>query len=73
MDNYTAVAIAEGFQDAESEEQYLEAWQTLVDSGLVWKLQGFFGRNALNLIANGLISPPVGYEYNEASGKLAKV
>jgi len=57
MDNYTAVAIVEGFEDAESEEQYFEAWQHLVNTGLVWTLQGFFGRTATAMIEAGQISP----------------
>lgn len=55
MDTFTAVGIAEGFIEAESEEQYLEAWQQLVDTGLAWQLQGSFGRTAMALINNGLI------------------
>lgn len=55
MDNYTAVGLAEGFIEADSEEQVLEAWQHLVDTGLAWSLQGFFGRNARALIDQGLI------------------
>ena len=55
MDSYTAVGIAEGWIDADSEEQLLEAWQRLVDSGLAWQLQGFFGRTARHLIDAGLI------------------
>lgn len=57
MDNYTAVAIAEGFEEAESEEQVLEAWQHLVNTGLAWQLQGFFGRTAKALIDAGHIQP----------------
>ena len=56
MDNYTAVGIAEGFEPADSEEQVLQAWQHLVDTGLAWKLQGWFGRTAINLIEQGLIT-----------------
>ena len=58
MDDYTAVAIAEGFQEPESEEQLIAAWQHLVDTGLCWRLQGWFGRTAHGLIQNGIINPP---------------
>jgi hypothetical protein len=37
---FNAVGIAEGWIEAESEEEYLQAWQELVDTGLAWKLQG---------------------------------
>ena len=55
MDSYNAVGIAEGFVEADSEEQVLEAWQYLVDTGLAWKLQGWFGRTAKQLIEQGYI------------------
>jgi len=55
MDNYTAVGIAEGFIEADSEEQVLAAWQHLVNTGLAWSLQGWFGRTAQRLIDDGLI------------------
>jgi hypothetical protein len=58
MDNYTATGLAEGFIEAESEEQVLEAWQHLVDTGLAWQLQGFFGRTAASLIEQGYINAP---------------
>jgi hypothetical protein len=60
MDNYTATGIAEGWIDCESEEQYLEAWQILVNTGLAWKLQGWFGRVAQHLINEGVISAKEG-------------
>lgn len=53
MDNFTATGLAEGFIEAESEEQIIEAWQHLIDTGLCWRLQGWFGRRARDLIANG--------------------
>ena len=53
MDNFTAVAIAEGFLETESEEEYLAAWQHLIDTGLCWKLQGWFGRTAKSMIDAG--------------------
>lgn len=54
MDDFTAVGVAEGFIDAESEEQVIEAWQHLIDTGLAWSLQGWFGRTARHLIEEGV-------------------
>lgn len=53
MSIFDATMIAEGVQEADSEEQYLEAWQLLIDTGTCWQLQGWFGRTALDLIAQG--------------------
>jgi hypothetical protein len=55
MDIFTATMMAEGVEgyEADSEEQYFEAWQLLVDSGVCWTLQGWFGRTAFDLISNG--------------------
>lgn len=57
MDDFTAISIAEGFCGGEdaTEEQVLEAWQHLVDTGLCWRLQGWFGREAARLIEAGLL------------------
>lgn len=55
MDNFTATMIAEGVQDA-TEEQQIEAWQHLHDTGLAYQLQGFFGRTAQHLLNEGIIS-----------------
>ena len=54
MDNYTAAMIAEGVIEPESEEQLNEAWQYLIDTGLAWQLQGWFGRCARDLIEQGI-------------------
>jgi len=52
---YEAVAWAEGFEDPPCEEAAIEAWQYLVDTGLAWQLQGWFGRQATALIDAGII------------------
>jgi hypothetical protein len=58
MNTFDAVGIAEGFVQAESEEQVIEAWQYLIDTGLAWKLQGWFGRTASHLIGEGVCEKP---------------
>ena len=55
MDDFTAIGLAEGFIEAESEEQVIEAWQHLLDTGLCFKLQGWFGRSAMLLVKKGVI------------------
>lgn len=53
MNDFDAVMIAEGVQEA-SYDETIEAWQHLIDTGLCWKLQGFFGRTAKHLIDQGI-------------------
>tara|TARA_R110000868_G_scaffold322709_1_gene583661 strand:+ start:434 stop:613 length:180 start_codon:yes stop_codon:yes gene_type:complete len=55
MNNYTATGIAEGFVEAKDEQEVIDAWQHLVDTGLAWSLQGSFGRTAAQLIEEGII------------------
>ena len=56
MNAYLATGLAEGFIEAESEEQVIEAWQYLVDTGLAWSLQGWYGRTATALIEEGVVN-----------------
>lgn len=56
MDVTTATGIVEGWIKADSEEQIIEAWQYLHDTGLAYKLQGWFGRAAQHLIERGIIN-----------------
>jgi hypothetical protein len=58
MTTYQAVGLAEGFIEAESEEQVIQAWQHLIDNGMVWSLQGWFGRAANRLIEAGICTRP---------------
>ena len=55
MDNYDAVMLAEGVMEPRDEEHLIEAWQHLVDTGMAWRLQGWFGRTAMKLIEVGLV------------------
>ena len=55
MDITSAVMIAEGVDEADEDTQ-IEAWQLLHDTGVAYQLQGFFGRTAQALIAQGIIS-----------------
>jgi len=65
MDDYRAVALAEGIEEGTYQEK-VTAWQHLVDTGMAWKLQGWFGRTARDLIARGTIKP---YPRKEVSGE----
>ena len=56
MNDYEATGLAEGFISAESEEQVIDAWQHLHDTGLAYKLQGWFGRTAQELLKRGIIT-----------------
>lgn len=59
MTTYEAVEIIEGFgigEDA-TREQTIAAWQNLIDSGVVWELQGKYGRGAVYLIEQGICKP----------------
>jgi hypothetical protein len=73
MDSYTATGLAEGFIEAESEEQVIEAWQTLIDTGLAWQLQGWFGRQASELIEEGVCLAPEQSRLLKAAKALNKI
>lgn len=54
MSDLTSKIIA--YENGElTEEQTIEFFQYLVDSGMAWELQGSYGRTALRLAHDGLI------------------
>ena len=59
MKTYDACSIIEGFCGEEpTEEEIIKAWQSLVDSGAVWSLQGWYGRTAMDMLNEGVLQFP---------------
>lgn len=56
MDMLTACLICDGTQEAD-EDEITGAWQYLIDTAVVWNLQGFYGRTAMQLIEDGICTP----------------
>jgi hypothetical protein len=54
MNTFQAVRIVES--EESSEEELQQAWQHLVDTSTVWYLQGSYGRTAMHMIEQGLIT-----------------
>ena len=50
---HRACMIVEGEDEPLYPKEYLDAWQWLIDTGHVWKLQGWYGRTATMLISDG--------------------
>lgn len=75
MRDYDAIMIAEGNMeppgetDEEKEQSYHAAWQHLIDTGLAWSLQGWFGRRAAALIEEGVCKKASVLGHNIDSGK----
>lgn len=60
VSTYDCCAVIEGFDGEDhTEEEVLEAFQQLIDTGVVWQLQGFYGRTAHRLIELGLCRPAI--------------
>lgn len=52
MNLQLAIEICEQLVTADNEEE-IEAWQYLIDTGMAWKFQGWYGRTAKRLIDEG--------------------
>jgi hypothetical protein len=62
---FKATMIAEGAEEPTEEMGYIDAWQHLVNTGVVWELNGFFGRTAMRLISDGILTPVANPEDTE--------
>jgi hypothetical protein len=62
-DRYDVVGGIMAYEDGGlDEEGTLELFQYLVDTGMAWGLQGHYGRTALALLDEGLITGHTGWE-----------
>lgn len=59
MTNQDALSICDGSSKCMDYQKHIEAWQYLVDTGLVWKQDGWFGKCAQLMIKEGHINPPL--------------
>lgn len=56
--NFDPVSFTIEFETGQLDEEAIVAgFQHLIDSGLAWQLQGFYGRTATRLIEAGLCQP----------------
>ena len=55
MNSFDATGITLGLIEVDTHEEDLEAWQTLVDTGVVWQLGSKYIKTAKRLIEIGAI------------------
>lgn len=46
--------MAEFYDEDQTEEEFIDNYQELIDTGMAWKLEGTVGRTAMDLIEQGL-------------------
>jgi hypothetical protein len=56
--------LEEGEDSGLTPKQFQALWQYGVDTGIVWKLQGWYGRNAQALLDSGYIKYPKKQTYD---------
>ena len=55
---YDTVGAITAYEAGELDyEGFIELFQTLIDTGFVWRLQGSYGRTAMDLITAGECTP----------------
>lgn len=56
MDAYKAIGLAEGWIEVQSDDDIIEAWQYLHETGIAYQLQGWYARRAKDLLDAGIIT-----------------
>jgi hypothetical protein len=64
MTDLNAILTIESDGDV-SEDEFIDAVQSLIDSGTIWLLQGWYGQLATDLINQGLCHVPFQREEEE--------
>lgn len=59
-DAVNAMMRYEGGGEPLNEDEVVELFQHLVDTGLAWSLQGHYGRTAQAMIERGMVTPKGG-------------
>lgn len=55
MDTIDFIMMVEDGEFDHENEEHVQALQDMIDSGMVWKLQGFWGRFATQMINLGIV------------------
>lgn len=66
LTTFDCCAIIEGFSgDDHTEEDVIDAFQHLINTGAIWHLQGSYGRAAAHLIESGVCYAPDAAEVSQ--------